>query len=181
MRHSAPPGLWVRDQPHPGEVELTLHSRITVGDPHRALPPPEPAPLGREPVQCAIRHLHTQAGQFAVDVGQLQIVLDPVANLYLLRNQTVPRLTVPGLPRRAHRGDHRADQLIRQLTFTAAAQQAGNLRSLHITAGGLAIHPGPLRRRAQTVSRQPAAQHLSNLVHPHLPERHQQPPRHDKP
>jgi len=85
---------------------------------------------------------------------------------------------MPGDPRRPHHGDHRTDQLVTELIITAVADQTGDLRGLHIPARGLAVHPGPLRRGAQTTATEPAAQHLSNLVHPNLPKRHPRPPRH---
>ena len=69
------PRLGVEHHAEPAEVQLALHPRIAVGHPHRGLPAAEPAPLCGEPVQRPIRHHHTAAGELAVDVGQLQLVL----------------------------------------------------------------------------------------------------------
>jgi hypothetical protein len=46
-----------------------------------------------------------------------------------------------------------------------------------VTAGGLALHPSPLRRDPQPRARQPGPQHLAYFDHAHLSERHSIPPR----
>ena len=149
VQRAAAPRHRILHQAELAEVDLAIHPRITVGDPYRRFPPAEPATVDREPVQRAIRHDHAAAGQLAVDVGQLQLRREPVADLLLERDQRLPRLTVALRPIRAHHSDYLADQLIGQLLDTALTPQARRDRRLHISAGGLAIHPGPLRDRAQ--------------------------------
>jgi hypothetical protein len=78
------------------EVDLALHAWIVVGDTRGGPTPPEPAPLRGEVVQRPIRHHHSAAGELAVDIGQLQLVVrDPVAYLRLMRQQRHPRRAVP--------------------------------------------------------------------------------------
>ena len=177
VRDPPPPRVRIRDQTEPAEVQLALHPRLAVGDPQRRLPAAEPAPLDGEPVQRPVRHRDPAAGQLAVDVGQLQLVtLDPVPDPRLLDQQRLPRLPVSGPPGRPDHGHHRAHQLVGQLRLTALAREPGRDRGLHIAAGGLAVHTGPLRSGAQPDATQPAAQHLSDLDHCHLPEHHSTPP-----
>jgi hypothetical protein len=177
--HPAPARHRLRDQAEPAEVDLALHPRRPVGHPQRRRPGGEPAPLDREPVQRPVRHHDPAAGQLAVDVRQLQPVLgDPLGDPRLLRDEQLPRRAVPADPGRADRGHHRADQLVRQLLLPAVTDQPGRLPGLHIPAGRLAVHPGPLGRRPQPGTRQPAPQHLSHLDHTNLPERHRPPPDH---
>jgi len=108
---------WVRDQPESAEVGLTLHPRVTVGDPQRRRPRGEPAAFDREPVRRPIRQPDAAAGQLAVDVRQLQpVLLDPLADPGLLRHEQHPRRPMPARPHRADRGHNGTDQLIGQPT-----------------------------------------------------------------
>jgi hypothetical protein len=109
---------------------------------------------------------------------KLQLVaLDPAPDPRLLGQQRLPRRAVPAGPDRPHRGHHRAEQLVGQLTVVAAVtDQPGRDRRRHVPARGLAIHPRPLTGPAQPLTSQPAAQHFPNLDHRHLPERHPAPP-----
>ena len=177
VRDPPPPRVRIRDQPEPAEVQLTLHPRLTIGDPHRGLTAAEPAPGDCEPVQRPIRHRHPVPRQLAVDVGQLQVIaLDPLPDPRLLGQQRLPRRAVPAGPHRADRGHHRPEQLVGQLVFAALADQARGHRRLDVPARGLAIHPRPLTGRTQPLTAQPTAQHFPNLDHRHLPERHPTPP-----
>jgi hypothetical protein len=177
VRDPSPPGVRVRDQAEPPEVQLALHPRLAVGDPQRRSPAAEPAAGDREPVQRPVRHRDPAAGQLAVDVCQLQLVaLDPVPDPRLLGQQRLPRRAVPAGPGRADRGHHRPEQLIAQLVLAALADQTRGHRRLDVPARGFTIHPRPLPGRAQSQTAQPATQHFPNLEHRHLPERHLTPP-----
>ncbi len=59
----------------------------------------------------------------------------------------------------------------------AELDQTGLLGGGDVTAGGLAVHAGPLRRRPQPHPRQSGPQHLTCFDHTHLPERHPTAPR----
>jgi hypothetical protein len=73
---------------------------------------------------------------------------------------------------RAHRGDHRSDQLVTQRLDPGLPRQPRSYRSLDIPPGGLAVHPRALGHRPQAGSLQPSPQHLTHLDHTDLPERH---------
>ncbi len=86
--------------------------------------------------------------------------------------QLIPR---PPMPSRAHRPDRLGDlpdQLISELACPAVAGQPRLCRRLHIPADGLAIHPGLFSDLAQACTRKPGSQHLTDLSHRNLPERH---------
>jgi hypothetical protein len=144
VQHPTPPGLRVVDQTEPAEVDLALHSRLTVGHPQRRGTATEPAPLHREAVQRAIGHRDPEPGQLAVDVRQLQILINPRLDLRFLPEQQSPRRAATGRSRRTDRVDHRPDQLIAQLSFVTVAIQTGLHGGLHIAPRGLAIDPGAL-------------------------------------
>ena len=150
VRDPPPPGRpGPGPDPMPAEVELALHARLTVGDPHRGLAAAEPAPLDAN--RCNVRYGTTTPRRASLPwmLVNCRSRLDPVTDLLLLGQQRLPRRAVPRSPGRAHRGDHRADQLVGQLVLAALADQPGGLRCLHIPAGGLAVHTRPLRGRAQ--------------------------------
>ena len=73
------------------------------------------------------------------------------------------------------RGDplgHPAQQPIAKLALTPGPVQAAGPRRLHIPPDRLTIHPRQPRYRTQPLTPQPQPQHLFDLVHPDLPERH---------
>jgi hypothetical protein len=70
---------------------------------------------------------------------------------------------------------HGAQQLIAELGLAPRPVQAAPSGRLHIPAGGLAVHPRQPRNRAESFTPQPQAQHLFDLVHADLPERHRCP------
>lgn len=180
MCHPAASRDRISDQPQPAKVQLALHPRLPISHPHRRPPAAKSALLDGEAVQCPVGHHHPAPGQLAVDVHQLQPVIDPGPDpLPLpLTGQRLPRRTVPRRPHRTHRSHHHTQQLITQLGLTTVADQPGLLPRGHITPGGLAVHPRPLRRPAQPVTGQPGPQHLPNLDHMHLPVHHAAPPDH---
>jgi hypothetical protein len=163
----------VIDQAHPGEVNLTLHPRLAVRDPHRgAATPAEPAPLDTKPVHRAVGHQHTPPGQQISDLDHGQVLADPLADLLPLGLQRLPSVAVTTGAGRTHRRHHLADHLIGQLPHTAATHHPGRLGGGHIAAGRLTIHPRLLRHRAQPGTTQPRPQHLTHLSHRDLPEHH---------
>jgi hypothetical protein len=173
---SLPPGLGVEDESHLREVDLALHAGLTIDDPHRGGPDPEPAPLDREPVHRSIRHHAALPGQQLLDLHDRQRLLaisagDPLADLLLTGEQQIPRRAVPVGPTRADRRDHRTDQLIRDRRAGLPTETLRFGRS-DISAGGLAVHPRPLRGLPQTGSLEPTAEHLTHLNHTDLPESH---------
>jgi hypothetical protein len=105
---------------------------------------PKPHRSAAKTVQRAIRHHHTTARELSVNVGQLQLVGDPVADLLLQRQQRLPRRTMTLRPLRTNRLHDNTDQLVGQLSLAALADQARSDRGIDVPAGRLAIHAGPL-------------------------------------
>ena len=178
-------GLEVEQQTHLGEVELALHPGLNVSDPHRRpASGAEPASLHGEPVQRPIRHPHPLPGQQLLDLHDRQrVVLDPAVfdaghpgpDLLLIREQGLPRGTVPGGPDRADRLEDQPDQLVGDRLVhrhTGLARQPLRLGRLDIAPSGLAVHPRPLRDLPQPSSLEPGPQHLTHLDHTDLPESH---------
>jgi hypothetical protein len=95
--------------------------------------------------------------------------------------QLVPPLPVPTRPHRPDRLRDLADQLIGQLRHPAITGQPSLLGRSHIPAGRLAVHPRLLGHLPQPRPRQPRPQHLTNLDHGNLPERHPPNPQVDRP
>ena len=170
----------VRQQAQVAEVDLALHARLAVGDPDRRRGLPEPAPLHAEPVQRPVGHHDALPFQQDPDLDDRQARFHLPGDLSLAGLQLIPR---PPVPARAHRPDRLsdlADQLISQLPRPAIAGQPRLRRRLHIPAGGLAVHPGLLSHPAQPGTRQPGPQHLTDLSHGNLPERHPPNPQVDR-
>jgi hypothetical protein len=167
----------VHDEPHLGEVDLALHPRLTVIDPHRGPRSPEPAARHHEPVQGAVRHHATLPSQQLSDLHHRQrrrtaTAGHPRRDLLLPGQQQIPRRPVPVRTSRTDHSNHRADQLISQRRDPRLPGQPFSLSRNHVAAGGLAVHPRPLRNRAQTSPVEPPAQHLTHLNHTDLPESH---------
>lgn len=74
-------------------------------------------------------------------------------------------------------GAHPTHELIGQRLHAGVAIQADRLRRQDVAADGPTVHPGPLSDRAQPCPAQPAPQHLADLDHADLPERHPDSPR----
>ena len=176
----APPRHRVRQQAQVAEVDLALHPRLAIGDPDRRRGLPEPAPLHAEPVQRPVRHHDALPFQQDPDLHHRQARLHLPGDLRLAGLQLIPRPPVPARPHRPDRLSDLADQLIGQLARPAIAGQPGLCRRLHIPAGGLAVHPRLLSDPAQPRPRQPGPQHLTDLSHRNLPERHPPNPQADR-
>jgi len=171
------PGLGVNDEPHLGKVDLALHPGLAVVDPHRGGLDPEPAAFDREPVQGAVRHHATLPGEQLGDLHHRQRRLTataghPRGDLLLPGQQQLPRRTAAVRSSRTDHGEHRTDQLIGHRLDPGLPRQAFGLGRNHVAAGGLAVHPRPLRDRAQTGSFEPPPEHLTHLNHTDLPESH---------
>jgi hypothetical protein len=179
MHLALPPGDRVGQQAQVTEVQLALYPRLAVGDPHRGGAAAEPAPLHAEPVQRPVGHYQAAAFQQDPDLDHRQASLHLSGDLLLAGLQLLPRQAVPA---RAHRPDYLSDlpdQLIGQLRCPAITGQPRLHRGLHIPAGGLAVHPRLLSDLAQPSPGQPPPQHLTDLSHGNLPERHPQNPQVD--
>jgi hypothetical protein len=125
------------------------HPGLTVDDGHRVAPTPIVGALSAVAVQRALRHDHPVAGQQIADLDHRQSVLDPLADPIVVGAQRFPRLTMSLGAVRTHRGHHRADQLVTELLDTAFTIQPCRHGSVHIAAGGLAVHSGPNSHRPQ--------------------------------
>ena len=86
--------------------------------------------------------------------------------------QQPPRLAVAVGAVRAHRLDHQPDEHVGQLLVAAVADQTEPDRGIHVAAHGLAVEADQPLRRPDALAGQPQPQHLSNLEHSDLPERH---------
>ena len=92
-----------------------------------------------------------------------------------MREQDLPRGTVPGGSDRADRLDDQPDQLVGDRLLhrhTGLAGKSLRLGRLDIAAGGLAVHSRPLRDLPQPRTLEPGPQHLTHLDHADLPESH---------
>jgi hypothetical protein len=137
-----PTGTRAIDQTHLGEIDLTLHSRLTIGHPHRGGPTTtEPAPLGAKPVQCAVGHQRTPPREQISDLDHRQVLTGPLADLHSLDLQRLPSLAVTTGAGWPHGRHHLADHPVRQLSEATLATHPGRLSGSHIPAGGLTVHP----------------------------------------
>ena len=163
----------IEHHPHPPEIDLQLMPRLTIDHRDRGAPPAEPELVGRIPVQGPIRNLHPATGEEVLDLGQLQILLQPRLDPVVLGTARLPRCPMPGRPLRADRLDHRAEQLVRQLALTAVADQPRRLAGIDVAAHSLAIQPDRLGDRSQPhLVLQPQPQHFLGLDHGDLPVGH---------
>ncbi|WP_308206118.1 hypothetical protein [Mycobacterium shinjukuense] len=123
VRHPAPPGLRVEDQPHPSEVDLALHPRLAICHRHRRAPAAAlvVGALHTEPVQRAMRHHNPLPGEQITDLHHGQPVADPLGDLITLVFKGFPRHTMTVRAVRAHRLHHLPDQLIGQLLLATVA------------------------------------------------------------
>src|SRR5690606_37532887 len=99
----------------------------------------------------------------------------PAVALVVMSGQQPPRLAVAVAAMRTHRLHHSADELIRQLLLAAVTHQPEPFGRSHVAADCLAIQLRQPLHRTQTLAAQPQAQHLTNLEHTNLPERHRRP------
>jgi len=121
VRDPAPASHRIGDQPHPGEVDLALHSRLAVRDPHRRALPPRVTPLDGIAGQRPIRHHHAFALEQHPDLRGRQALVDPDRDLGVLALAELPCRAVPSRPGRTHRLHDRADQRVIELTDPALA------------------------------------------------------------
>ena len=147
--HLPPPARFrVGDETHLGEIDLALHTRVTVQHPDRRAAGPEPALRRREPVQRAVRHPGARPGQQVLDLHQRLAVLDPPGDVRPAGRQRLPRSAVTVRAGRPNPLDHRADQLVAQRRLAGVPDQPGGLRRLDIATGGLPVDPGAFGDRA---------------------------------
>ena len=155
MHHPAPPRVGVEDHPHPGEIDLTLHTGFTVDYRHRGAPAPIFGALHAVPVHGALRRHHPVPRQQVNDLDHRQTLTNPLLDPIMVVAQHFPRQTVPIGAIRTHRLDHHTDQLIGELISAAVAIQPGLHRRIGIAAGGLAVHPSQSSHAAQASSQHP--------------------------
>jgi hypothetical protein len=167
------PGRRVEDQAHATEVDLQLVTRLAVVDPHRRTPATCPAAhLGHVALHRAARDLDPAASQQLVDLHCGEIVFDPRCDRIVVGLTQPPRLTVAVEAVRAHRLDHQTDEPVGELLVAALADQTETDSGIHVAADGLAVEADQPFRRSDALAGQPQPQHLSNLEHSDLPERH---------
>ena len=167
------PARRIEDQAHATEVDLQLVARLAIVDPHRRPPTPRAAQdLGHVALHRPARDLDPAARQQLADLHRGEIVLDPRCDLVVMRLTQPPRLTVAVEAMRAHRLDHQTDEPVGQLHVAAIADQTQPDRGIHVTADRLAVEADQPLRRSDALAGQPQPQHLSNLEHTDLPERH---------
>ena len=177
VREPAPVRARIRDQTHPGEVELALRPGLAVIDANRRPGPTALAALGHEPGQRPIRHRRPLPGQQIADLDGGQPAAHPGPDLFLARAQRVPRRPEAARPTRPAGRHHRADQPVIQSVRRRLLGQPGRLRRLHVAADRLTVHPRQLGRPTHPVPSQPDPQHFPDLDHRHLPVDHPPPPR----
>jgi len=173
--HPPSPAGGVEQQAHPPEIHLAFGAGLAVGHPHRhPFPLGEPAALHREPVQGAIpiRHPHPPSPQQIGDLGEPQTRPHPATDQLLVWHQSVPRRAVATRTGGADHLAHRADQRVAELALTPVAYNTASLGSRHVAVHRLAVHPGQPGDRPEPLAPQPQPQHLTDLEHGHLPERH---------
>ena len=178
MHLPPPPGHRVSQQAQVTEIDLALHPRLAVRDPHRRRGRAEPAPLRAEPVQRPVRDNHAAALQQHPDLHDRQVLLHPCRDVGVASLQLPPRQPVPARPRRPDRLRDLAGQLITQLPRPAITGQPSRHGRLHIPAGRLTVHPRLPRYLPQPSPSQPGPEHFPDLCHRNLPESHRpEPPR----
>jgi hypothetical protein len=177
--HAAAPGGRVIQQAHLPEVSLHLGARLAVSHRHRALAGSAAIAqhLQRIAVQRPLRHHHALAGQQLPSPHHGQAVAEQLGQPPVMSRQQRPGLPTPAGPVRPDLLGHRAQQLIAELGLAPSPVQTAPGSRLHIPAGGLAVHLRQPCDRAEPFAPQPQAQHLFDLVHANLPERHRCPPR----
>jgi len=100
-----------------------------------------------------------------VDLDDGQALLHPRADLLPARRQRLPRLAVPIRPDRPHQPHDLADHPIAELTGAAITDHTHRLGRLHIPTRCLTVHTSTLGDGAQTRTRHPPPQNLTNLDH----------------
>ena len=168
MHLALPPGDRVGQQAQITEVELALHPRLAVGDPHRgrrcARTRTAPRRTGAASGRAPRPRRSSSTPILTTDRPCLHLLLD----LLLAGPQLSPRLPMPA---RAHRADHLrdlADQLISQLAQPAITGQPRlHRRGLH-TGGRSCGPPPPARPPAASLHPKatPAAPHGSQSRQP---------------
>ena len=116
-----PPALAVGDESQSSEVDLELLSGRRVGDPDGDRPPPGATALDTEAGQGARWNLHPTAGEQDADLGDGQVVFQPVLDALLFVQQRAPGLAVAVGSVRTDPLEHLADQLVAELLLAAGA------------------------------------------------------------
>jgi hypothetical protein len=167
----------VEEEAHPSEVDLALLARLAIGDPHcRTLTAGAAAHLGDVALHRARRHRQALALQQLGDLHARQVVGDPRRHRLVVVLQHPPCLTMTVGAMRTHRLHHQTEEHVAQLLVPVIADQAKADSGIHVAAHGLAIHTGQPLCHSDALAGQPQPQHLSNLEHSDLPERHRRLP-----
>jgi hypothetical protein len=173
VHHPVPVRRRIEHEAHATEVDLQLVARLTIVDPHRRPPATGAAQdLSHVALHRPARHLDAAAGQQLVDLHRGQVVFDPRRELVVIGLQQSPGLAVAVDAVRTDRFDHHPDERVAQQLVPAVAHQPQPDRGIHVATNGLAVEPDQPLRRPDALAGQPQPQHLSNLEHSDLPERH---------
>ena len=93
VHHTTSIGVGIKQHSHATEVGLQLLTRITVGDAHRVVPGLGEL-LRAEPLQGATRNLHATTDEQVTDLGDGEIVIHPLLDLFFVRGEQLPRRAV---------------------------------------------------------------------------------------
>lgn len=138
--HAAALALRIGHQAHASEVHLDLRAGLAVGQAHRRARAAE-AELGhREAVQRAVRHDHAATGEQLVDLGQVQPLGEALLEERALALQAAPAVAVPGGPAGTSLADHRAENLVAELSLVPGLVHSGVDGRVDVTADRLAVH-----------------------------------------
>jgi len=143
VHHATSIGVRIEQHSHATEVGLQLLTRFTVGDSHRVVAWLGEL-LGAESLQGATRNPHATSDEQVADLGDGEIVIDPLLDLLFVRGEQLPRRAVFTSPRGANYLAHASDELIGELLITTTSREAELLGSVDVALGGLAIDAGSL-------------------------------------
>ena len=165
----------VEEQAHAAEVDLELGARLSVRHSDRERLAAKAELADAEAVQGSVRHPDAAASEQAVDLGQSQVLFEPLLQPGSLPPQLLPARTVLAVATGTQRLRQRPQQLVTDLLQPAAWLEAGADARLQITPHGLAVRLCQAGDRPHAVAHQPQPQHLSDFHHGDLPE-HPAPP-----
>ena len=113
-----------------------------------------------------------RTGEEDPDLGDGQILAQPLLDVFFFGQQPVPGLTMAIRAVRANPLDHLADQLLIQLLLAAGAVNSELDSSSDIAPDRLSIHADAVGDGALALTLQPEPQCLFDLDHRYLPKRH---------
>jgi hypothetical protein len=167
-----PTPIAVGKQPEASEVDLAFLSGRRIGHPNRHGAPPGPAAIHGEAGQGAGRDDYPTAGEQDANLGDRQVLLQPLLDPLFFTEQGPPGLAVAVGAVRADPFEHLANQLVAQLLLAAGALHPEFDGRRDIAPDRFAIDADALGDGALTLTFEPAPQRLFDLDHRYLPKRH---------